>query len=76
MAKTIKRSEFSTSTMSEIKPNESLSVICNDAREVHNVRLIAAQYRRLRSPEGISRYASVVDDRASAGMVVTLTAMP
>lgn len=76
MSKTYSKAQFSTSVVAEMKVNDSICVICYNARQVHTVRCIASQYKRLSNPSGISRYASEVKQREDGMLLVTLTAKP
>ena len=73
--KTYTKKEFNTSTIKKMLPGQTVVIECADARDVQNVRTLAAQYKRLNNPEGIVRYGSVVKSREDGTCSMELTAM-
>lgn len=73
--KTYKKSEFGTAQIAEILPGQSVVVECKNAREVHNVRMLACQYRRLSTPANILRYATECELGDDGTHFLTMTAV-
>lgn len=73
--KTYTKKEFNTSAIKKMLPGQTVVIECTDARDVQNVRTLAAQYKRLNNPEGIVRYGSVVKSREDGTCSMELTAM-
>ena len=73
--KTYTKKEFKTSAIKKMLPGQTVVIECADARDVQNVRTLAAQYKRLNNPEGIVRYGSVVKSREDGTCSMELTAM-
>lgn len=73
--KTYTKKEFSTSVIAEMLPGQTIIIECKDAREVQNVRSLAAQYKRLNNPEGITRYGSVAKLREDGSCPMELIAL-
>lgn len=73
--KTYTKKEFNTSAIKKMIPGQTVVIECADARDVQNVRTLAAQYKRLNNPEGIVRYGSVVKSREDGTCSMELTAM-
>lgn len=73
--KTYTKKEFSTATIAEMLPGQTIVVECENARDVQNVRSLAAQYKRLSNPANITRYASVAKFREDGTCPLELTAM-
>ena len=73
--KTYTKKDFNTSAIKEMLPGQTVVIECADAREVQNVRTLAAQYKRLNNPEGIVRYGSVAKFREDGTCPMELTAM-
>lgn len=73
--KTYTKKEFNTSAIKKMIPGQTVVIECADARDVQNVRSLAAQYKRLNNPEGIVRYGSVVKSREDGTCSMELTAM-
>ena len=73
--KTYTKKEFNTSAIKKMLPGQTVVIECADARDVQNVRTLAAQYKRLNNPEGIVRYGSVVKSREDGTCSMKLTAM-
>ena len=69
------KKEFSTSAIAKMLPGESIIIECANAREVQNVRSLAAQYKRLNNPEGIVRYSSFATFREDGSCVMELIAL-
>lgn len=69
------KEEFSAACVAEIQPGESVVVICNNERDVQNVRLIAAQYKRINEPKAITRYASSKVQTDDGKIELTLKAL-
>ena len=73
--KTFVRDEFSTANVASMEPGESIIVTCRNARDVQNVRLIAAQFKRLYEPKNIARYASQAKQNEDGTISLELTAV-
>ena len=73
--KTYTKKEFNTSAIKKMLPGQTVVIECADARDVQNVRTLAAQYKRLNNPEGIVRYGSIVKSREDGTCSMELTAM-
>ena len=73
--KTYTKKEFNTSAIKKMLPGQTVVIECADARDVQNVRTLAAQYKRLNNPEGIVRYGSIVKSRVDGTCSMELTAM-
>lgn len=69
------KKEFSTTAIAEMLPGESIIIECANAREVQNVRSLAAQYKRLNNPEGIVRYGSYAKFREDGSCAMELIAL-